>query len=571
MSERAIGYGRKSFDDPDQRTSSVDDQRMFAHGYAERHGFDLVAFHGDNGITGATMERPGLQAMLQAVKRGDAKIVIIEDVDRLGRDQEHLQHMIKLFRVYDVVIHTVAAGRIDDLVFAFKGIIGEQQRMRIAYTTRRGLKGKASRGGATGGRVIGYERVVTGQDGQGRDIDCLAVDEKQAALVRRIFGLYADGQSLKQICSTLNAESVPSPRARERGKYNAGIWNPSTLSGDVTLGEGILNNELYIGRRIFNRRRWVEVPNERHGFSRQPRLNPETEWVVRDEPGLRIIDQPLWDMVKARQIEARTARDAKFKLIGNPLSGAKRPAHLLSGLIVCGDCDLPFLATGAGRWRCKGHRTGACTNGSVTTSELESRAFAGIRDKLLTPAVITRFAAAFQRELEETHRTDNVERARAEIALSETRERIAKLVTRIEEDDDAPRSLNLRLKELETAERALEATLAITPERQVVRLPANYEALYPRAVAELNHHLASGDGAAARRAIRPLIEKIVVQPGTARGGKRRSMQLHGDLFRMLELTSTGGPDATKPRPVRDGAFVIPLVAGTGFEPVTFRL
>jgi hypothetical protein len=68
--EGAIGYGRKRFDDPDQRTSSVNDQRMFAAAYTERHGFELIAFDGDNGITGATIERPGLQAMLRQVTRG---------------------------------------------------------------------------------------------------------------------------------------------------------------------------------------------------------------------------------------------------------------------------------------------------------------------------------------------------------------------------------------------------------------------------------------------------------------------------------------------------------------------
>lgn len=57
----------------------------------------------------------------------------------------------------------MAAGPIDELVFSFKGIIGEQQRMRIAYTTRRGLKGKAARGGATGGRTLGYSRQILGQ------------------------------------------------------------------------------------------------------------------------------------------------------------------------------------------------------------------------------------------------------------------------------------------------------------------------------------------------------------------------------------------------------------------------
>ncbi len=568
MTQRAVGYGRKSFDDPDQRTASVDDQETFARLYAERNGLTFVDWYGDDGITGATMERPGLQRMLALVAARQVDVVIIEDVDRLSRDQEHLQHMSKIFRVHCIVLHTVAAGVIDHLVLSVKGMIGEQQRMRIAYTTRRGLAGNAKRGGATGGKTLGYTRAVGSAD---PSTDCLAIVEDEAVLVVRIFSLYAAGQSLKQICKILNSEGIPSPRARERGKYNAGVWNPSTLSGSVELGEGILNNSLYIGTRIFNRRNWVEVPNEKRGFSRQPRLNPESEWIVRDEPDLRIIDQPLWDAVKAQQTEARAARDAKFKLTGNPLAGAKRPTHLLSGLVTCGACGRPFLATGAGRWRCKGHRTAACDNGSVTTTELETRALAGIREQLLTPDIIGRFAIALQQELTEATRAGNADRDRFECELVETRTRIAKLVTRIEDDDDAPKSLIMRLKELEVAEARLEETLATVPDPKVVRLPANYEALYGRAIAELDIHLASDVGAAARQAIRPLIEKVVVQPGSARGGKRRPMQLHGDLYRMLAFAEAAcGADTTKPRP-RDGAVVMSLVAGTGFEPVTFRL
>jgi site-specific DNA recombinase len=572
VSEPAIAYGRKSFDDPDERTSSVDDQQLFAEAYARSHGFDLLGFYGDDGITGATMERPGLQAALKVLASGKIRILIIEDVDRLGRDAEHIHHMVKLFRLYQVTVHTVSTGRIDDLVFAFKAIIGEQQRMRIAYTTRRGLKGKARRGGVTGGKVLGYRREITGQDAGGRDVDRLVIDDPQSELVQRIFNLYSEGQSLKQICAILNRDGIPSPRARERGKYNAGVWNPTTLSGDRSLGEGILNNEIYIGRRIFNRRIWVEVPNDNRGFSRRPRLNPETEWIINDQPELRIIDQALWDAVKVRQKEARAARDAKYKLTGNPLAGAKRPAHLLSGLVTCGACEAPFLATGAGRWRCKSHRTGTCTNGSITTRELEERALAGIRDRLLTPEIIGRFAAKLQTELEAMHLANHADRNHVEGELVATRRRIAKLVSRIEEDDDAPRALTVRLKELETIEAGLEIALAEAPEPTVVRLPANYEAVYSRAVAELETHLSSSDGAVARQAIRPIIEKIVVQPGSARGGKRRPIQLHGDLYRMLQFAESAcAPNAQKPRPVRDGAFVIPLVAGTGFEPVTFRL
>lgn len=360
MTEKAVAYGAKSFDDPDRRTSSVDDQRVAAENYAAAHDLELVAFDGDDGITGATMERPGLQKMLARIAGGGIKVLIIEDVDRLGRDQEHLQRMNKTFRVHGVTLHTVAAGVIDELVFSFKGIIGEQQRRRIAYTTRRGLKAKAKRGGVTGGRMLGYRKRIVGHDAAGVEVNRLAIDPDEADLVRRIFELYRDGNTLQGVCAVLSNEGVPSPRARETGKYSAGVWNPTTLSGDPTMGERILNNEAYIGRLIFNRRTWIEMPNDNHGFTRRPRANPPHDWIVREDPDLRIVDQELWDAVKSRQSAQRAIRDERFKATGRKLAGGREATHALSGLVECGLCGRPFVAIGGGRWRCKGARASVC-------------------------------------------------------------------------------------------------------------------------------------------------------------------------------------------------------------------
>lgn len=572
MTISVIAYGRKSFDDPDHRTSSVNDQELFARTYASQQGWEFLDFFGDNGITGATMERPGLQAALATLIAGKAKILIIEDVDRLGRDQEHLSYMRKLFAAHDVVLHTVAAGKIDDLTFAFKGIMGEQQRARIAYTTRRGLKGKAMRGGVTGGKTLGYKTQNLGHDAAGYPIDRLAIDEPNAELVRQIFELYADGHSLQNICDILNAQGIPSPRARERGKYNGGIWNPSTLSGDIALGEGILNNQIYIGRRIFNRRKWVEIPNENRGFRRVPRLRPESEWVVRDEPDLRIIDQPLWDKVKARQLDARAARDAKFHITGNALSGAKRPEHLLSGLVTCGICGADYVSMG-GRWRCKAAVRKVCDNSSITGALLETRALAGLRDRLLTPQIVSRFAIHLQQELDSQMRSAHGRRDEMEEGLVETRRRIAKLVDQMEKEHSPPRSLMTRLKDLEREEERLERELAILPERRVVRLPANYEAIYRSAIAELDQHLATREAVPSRNAIRTLIEAVVVHGGNSRGGKHRRLELRGDLFSMLEFAQSaansqnaGGHKRQRPQRFHAGAVsVTPLVAGVRFE------
>ncbi|WP_294339080.1 GNAT family N-acetyltransferase [uncultured Sphingomonas sp.] len=54
---------------------------------------------------------------------GQAVNLIIEDVDRLSRDAEHLHYMVKLFRLHQVAVLTVVAGKVDEMMLAFVGII----------------------------------------------------------------------------------------------------------------------------------------------------------------------------------------------------------------------------------------------------------------------------------------------------------------------------------------------------------------------------------------------------------------------------------------------------------------
>ena len=75
-------------------------------------------------------------------------------------------------------------------------------------------------------------------------------------------------------------------------------WGPSTIHGNWRRGTGILNNELYIGRLVWNRQQFVKDP---HTGRRQARLNPETKWIVENVPHLRIVDDQLWNLVKERQ------------------------------------------------------------------------------------------------------------------------------------------------------------------------------------------------------------------------------------------------------------------------------
>jgi recombinase-like zinc beta ribbon protein/recombinase len=92
-------------------------------------------------------------------------------------------------------------------------------------------------------------------------------------------------------------------------------------------------NEVYRGRLIWNRSRWVRVPGTRR---RRRVMRPESEWVVKERPDLRIIEEGLWQDVQARRVRVRARYDdtARFGK-----SRSEYGKYLLSGLLVCGTCE----------------------------------------------------------------------------------------------------------------------------------------------------------------------------------------------------------------------------------------
>jgi hypothetical protein len=116
---------------------------------------------------------------------------------------------------------------------------------------------------------------------------------------------------------------------------------------DVPRTTGILNNELYIGRMVWNRLRYVKNPDI---GKRVSRLNPSSEWITTEVPDLRIIPDELWSAAKERQAQTRPAIPATGKL-----DAANRPRPLFSGLTKSGVCGAGFIVGSANRSARPGH------------------------------------------------------------------------------------------------------------------------------------------------------------------------------------------------------------------------
>nr|WP_245410663.1 recombinase family protein [Notoacmeibacter marinus] len=82
------------------------------------------------------------------------------------------------------------------------------------------------------------------------------------------------------------------------------------MNGNAKRGTGILNNEMYIGRLVWNRQRFIKDPDTGR---RQARPNSEEEWIVQDVPDLGIVDEEICKAVKARQLAIKQKRATAAK------------------------------------------------------------------------------------------------------------------------------------------------------------------------------------------------------------------------------------------------------------------
>ncbi len=275
MTAAAI-YARYSTDL--QRDASIEDQIRLCKERAKREGWRVINCYTDHAISGASLIRPGMQMLLQDAQAGKFEVIVSEAIDRLSRDQEDIAHIYKRTRFAGVRIVTLSEGDVNELHIGLKGTMGALFLKDLADKTRRGLRGRVEAGKSGGGNSFGYD-VVRRLDDEGLPVRGeRKINAAQAGIVRRIFNDYAAGKAPQAIAKQLNKEAVPGPSGTD--------WGPSTIHGNPDRGTGILNNELYVGKLVWNRLRYIKDPETGKRVSRP---NPESEWITQDVPELRII------------------------------------------------------------------------------------------------------------------------------------------------------------------------------------------------------------------------------------------------------------------------------------------
>ena len=554
MTRTAI-YARYSSDN--QRDASIADQLRLCRQFADRQGWAVVENYADHAMSGATMVRPAIQALLADAAASRFDIVVSEAIDRLSRDQEDVAAIYKRLSFAGVRIITVSEGEITPLHVGLKGTMNALYLKDLADKTRRGLQGRVEAGRSGGGNAYGYDVIASG--GHDGDRGERRLNAAEAAIVQRIFREFAAGNSPRAIARDLNRDRVPGPRGR--------AWMDTTIRGHVSRGTGILNNELYIGRLVWNRLRYLKDPQTGRRVSRP---NPPSEWVICDVPDLRIVDDQLWEAVKSRQAavadQYANVITAVRRGCENRLNATHRPKSLLAGLLICGVCGGPYTTLHRGRFGCAQHyRRGTCENGrTVVRADIENRVLDGLRDKLLAPDKVEIAVREFYDEMKRLLQEAHAATAHHHHELHDVDRKIRKIVTVIENGGVNP-SLLQRLTELESRKAEIQASLSATLPELPTPHP-NAAKIYAARVAKLADVLADPEAARdAAEIIRSLVDKVVLTPGEKRG--QINAELHGELAAIARLATEKQKSLTP----YDTGVRLSVVAGAGFEPATFRL
>ena len=521
---RAVIYARYS--SHNQRDASIEDQIRQCKAHVEHQGWRLTNTYTDRAISGASPLRPGYQKLLEDARSGLFEVVVAEALDRLSRDQEHVASLFKILSFADVRLVTLAEGEIGELHVGLKGTMNALFLKDLALKTRRGLEGRVRAGFSGGGICYGYD-VVRETDSAGNPVrGKRTVNEGETKIVRSIFREFVGGISPTAIAKSLNAQGIPGPRGKD--------WGPSTIYGNWRRGTGILNNELYIGRLVWNRQHFVKDPATGR---RQARPNPESEWIIEEVPELRIVSQDLWDAVKERQEKTRRTVTAD-RARGIRSERARRPVYPFSGLLKCGQCGGSYTLVSGTNYGCANRKTrGTCDNGlSIKRTELEETILSGLKDELMDPVLVREFIRSYHDNLNGRFAAEDSRRQGLRKQLSKINKELESLVAAVKAGILSD-TLQAEFEHLERDKRVIEQELATEPPPPI-HLHPNLAEIYRKKVDNLTEALnAEETRQEAGEIIRGLIDEIRLVPD---GGELR-IHLKGELAEMLALSTNKRP------------------------------
>jgi DNA invertase Pin-like site-specific DNA recombinase len=341
----AVGYARCS---TDQQDTSVADQIKAVTRYAEAHGYNILRWYADEGISGDATEKrvQFLRMRDDASDRGDFAAILCWNQERFGRfDQIDAGYWIRPLRKAGVYLVTLDRGRVDwetlqgQLLFTVDQMAKHQYLLTLSRDVCRGMLVAADNGGWLGTPPYAYAL-----EGPKKKRLLVVGDIGKVRIVQRIFREYVDERrSLREIAARLTRDGVPTPSGRKS------YWRPGVVAG-------ILANPAYVGDRARERYsggKYSTIRADSVVKGNGQRRRPRAEWRIERDRHKPLIDRATWDAAQRILAESGRLHSRRY--------GEVEPA-LFTCRLYSGKCGALLHAVGNERNRCRrGQRRYKCS------------------------------------------------------------------------------------------------------------------------------------------------------------------------------------------------------------------
>jgi len=316
--------------------------------FTDSMGWEILAEHiySDKAVSGKSIApRVEFNKLMEVVKSGKApfQYLIVNSTSRVARNLRDALKICAQFKFYGINVHYVSQG-IDtaqetyETLMMAHGLVDALYIKGISKETHKAIEGQVLKGYSGGGRHYGYNSRPVYGDGIDQDGNRVriareyVIDPEEAKTIIRIFTYFGiKGKSVKWIVNLLNKELKETGEPKSPGGTE---WCVSTIIGSKRAFRGILNNEMFIGKYIWNKTT-TKINPETDG--KRMVVNDPGTWAVFENQDIRIVSDELWAAAKKRQKEIKKLAQGGFNKTKILYS-----EHLLTKLAKCGTCGGSF-------------------------------------------------------------------------------------------------------------------------------------------------------------------------------------------------------------------------------------
>lgn len=327
MKKLAVMYLRLSRDDGEEiESNSISSQRELIKAYGKQHGLNISCEYVDDGVSGATFNRPSFKRMMEDLEKGKIETIVVKDLSRFGRDYnetgKYLQKIfpekkVRFISINDNYDSMNADANDTHLVLPIKNFINDSYCRDISMKVKSSQQMKRKKGEFIGAFApFGYKKNPN-------DKHQLIIDQEVKGIIETIFNKKVDGYSSSSIAKYLNELGIVTPaRHREKKLGDSVGFVGKDKKWDAKMINRIISNPVYIGTLEQGKQMKLNYKSDK-------RIDIKKEdWVVIENAHKGIISQSIFAIANEMLL-----RDVNSRGIPG----------LFSGMLFCKDCGSQMI------------------------------------------------------------------------------------------------------------------------------------------------------------------------------------------------------------------------------------